>query len=289
MALTIGQTLLKTAERLKAAGVESARLEAELLLMRVTGLGRPQLWSRERTALTPGQLEELERLVAARCQRQPLAYLLGEKEFMGLKFRVTPAVLIPRPETELLVERVAAELAGHPGPWIADIGTGSGAIAVSLAVLLPRARLWASDFSAAALQVARLNASQQRVLTRISWQQADLLGQWQVTLQERLDWLLANLPYVPRGELARLQPEVQYEPRLALDGGEDGLNLYRRLLPQAWRVLKPGGKIGMEIDYRQGQALSRICQEQGWHQVEIIQDYAGLDRFVLAAKPQVEG
>lgn len=289
MALTIKEALLAAARQLKEAGVEAARLEAELLLTRVTGLSRPQLWSRDELNLTSAQEEELKRLLAARSQRQPLAYLLGEKEFLGLSFRVTPAVLIPRPETELLVEQVAAELKDHPGPWIADVGTGSGAIAVSLAVLLPRARLWASDFSAAALQVARVNANRHQVQMRISWQQADLLGQWQVTLAERLDWLLANLPYVPRGELGQLQPEVQYEPLLALDGGDDGLDLYRRLLPQAWRVLKPGGKIGMEIDYRQGQALSSLCREQGWQQVEVRQDLAGLDRFVLAMKPRLEG
>ncbi|AVX19533.1 release factor glutamine methyltransferase [Carboxydocella sporoproducens DSM 16521] len=289
MTVKLGQALQDTVKQLRAAGVEAARLEAELLLMRITGLSRAQLWTREETMLSPVQRQALAELVAARCQRRPLAYVLGEKEFMGLAFRVTPAVLIPRPETELLVERIVADLSDHPAPWIADVGTGSGAIVVSLAVLLPRARLWATDYSGEALTVARLNACRHRVTIRCSWQQGDLLGQWQATLTERLDWVAANLPYIPRGELGQLQPEVQFEPRLALDGGEDGLDLYRRLLPQAWRVLKPGGRLGMEIDCRQGAALSALCREVGWREVEIVKDYAGLDRFVLARKPEREG
>ncbi|MEW6274994.1 MAG: peptide chain release factor N(5)-glutamine methyltransferase [Bacillota bacterium] len=286
-------------EYLRGCGVEGAALDAEVLLAHVTGLDRAGLYRESGRALSPREAEAYRRLVERRGRREPVAYLTGKKEFMGLEFLVGPAVLIPRPETELLVEKACAlarEFVSRPrelvdperGPGvqellIADAGTGSGAIAVSLAVFLPAARIYATDCSSAALAVARENARRHGVAGRISFLQGDLLSPlFALNLAGRLVLIVANLPYIPAAELPGLMPDVRcYEPLSALDGGPDGLAHYRRLLPQARRCLSDGGRLLMEIGPGQGEKVGRLLAENNWH-YQIIPDLAGRERVVLA-------
>lgn len=286
---------------LRRRGVESAALDAEVLLAHVTGLDRAGLYREGERTLTPREAEACRQLVERRAQREPVAYLTGKKEFMGLEFKVNRAVLIPRPETELLVERAWALarnlLLGRDGPagpetelLIADVGTGSGAIAVSLAKFLPAARIYALDCSPAALEVARVNARRHGVAERIVFLQGDLLlPLFALNLTGKITLVVANLPYIPTGELRRLMPDVRcYEPLGALDGGPDGLVHYRRLLPQARRMLADCGYLLMETGPGQGKQLGRLLAEDGWQQ-ELIPDLAGRERVILAVlKPPIK-
>jgi release factor glutamine methyltransferase len=210
---------------------------------------------------------------------EPLAYLTGEREFCGLAFTVTPDVLIPRPETEDLVDDILAWVARHKPnqPHIVDVGTGSGAIAITLAVRLAGARLVATDMSLPALQVARLNARRHQVQERVQFVRADLLAGFTGCF----DVIAANLPYIASGVLPTVDAH-RWEPALALDGGYDGLDLIRRLLAQAPARLNPGGLLILEIGYDQGERVAALCSEAfPGVAVEVHSDLAGLDRRVL--------
>lgn len=232
-------------------------------------------------------------LVQQRTERMPAAYLTGGREFMSLMFTVTPAVLIPRPETELLVEEVLRWLASREDdgavfdqPLIADVGTGSGAIAVSLARCHLAVQVMATDISEAALDVAAVNANRHGLADRIAFLAGDLL-----TPLLELEGpgtgtaVVANLPYIPTVALEQLPPEVQREPRLALDGGGDGLDLYRRLLPQAAFWLAPGGLLACEIDPEQAGLLAGLLQQSNWQRIRVIRDYRGEERVLTAIRP----
>ncbi len=247
--------------------------ETQLLLAHV--LGRPREWviAHPDTPLTLEQTDRYHALLARAEAGVPLPYLLGHWEFFGLDFQVTPAVLIPRPETELLVELA---LKRRPQA-IADVGTGSGIIAITLAVKLSGAQVVASDLSPEALAVASANAKQHNVTERITFLQSELLESYSA---QRFDLICANLPYIPAGDLENLEV-ARHEPRLALDGGPDGLSLIRRLLTQAPRQLAPGGRVLLEIEYRQGQAVGALAREAfPGADIHIHQDLAGLDRVV---------
>jgi release factor glutamine methyltransferase len=263
------------------------RLEAEVLLRHALGVDKTRLYREPDQLLSEEQQKQYYRYLERRCQGEPVAYLTGRREFMSLDFIVNSQVLVPRPETELLVEIILNDLRPFSGPaHLVDVGTGSGAIAVSLAYYLPTAMIWAIDLSSAAINVARQNAQNHGVSGRLSFLEGDLLTNLPETLGSELDWVAANLPYIPSAEIPLLPGTVaRYEPSLALDGGQDGLELYRRLIPQAWQRLKPGGKLIMEMGCNQGQHLVGLLAAGDWQAVEIIQDYAGLDRFVLARKP----
>ena len=263
------------------------RLEAEVLLRHILGVDKTRLYREPDQLLSEVQQKQYYQVLERRSQGEPVAYLTGRREFMSLDFIVNSQVLVPRPETELLVEIILNDLRPFSGPaHIVDVGTGSGAIAVSLAYYLPTAQVWAVDLSSAAINVARQNAENHGVTGRLSFLEGDLLTNLPETLGSGLDWVAANLPYIPSEEIPLLPRTVaQYEPSLALDGGQDGLELYRRLIPQAWQRLKPGGKLIMEMGCNQGQLLVGILAAGDWQAVEIVQDYAGLDRFVLARKP----
>lgn len=287
---------------LQKQGIENAPLEAEVLLAHCTGLTRVGLYRDSRRQLTARELESFWDLVKRRAAREPVAYLIGHREFMGLDFLVNPDVLIPRPETELLVETALVLLKGAAGspslpddkdkgePFLllADVGTGSGAIAVSLAHYLPGSRIYATDLSSAALEVARKNALRQGVAGRIIFLEGDLLVPVKERLQAgRLSLITANLPYIPTKELGRLMPDVRhYEPVLALDGGCDGLALYRRLIPQARELLIPGGHLLMEIDPAQVPLIAPLLPSSRWR-FEIRPDLAGRPRLVVATKDTV--
>lgn len=267
---------------LSAAGVPSPRLDAEVLLGHVLDWKRARLYARPESKLTDLQRQAFQATVERRRRREPVPYIVGHREFYGLDFVVDRRVLIPRPETELLVE-LALESTAHFRARVqrlilADVGTGSGVVAISLAANLPGAAVYATEASAVALEVAALNAARHGVSSRVHLLSGDLLD----PLHEPVHIIVANLPYVPTEHLAYSAPDVvAYEPLAALDGGVDGLMHIRRLLAQARHWLLPGGIMLLEIGAGQGQeVLTLSAQHYPTAKAELFQDYAGLDRVV---------
>lgn len=273
---SVDVAIQQAVEQLQAAGCESPRLDAELLLAHVLGEERARLLAHPERALTAAEWERFAALLARRRVREPLAYILGHREFYGFDFVVDQRVLIPRPETELLVEQtldwVQARWRGN-ALTVADVGTGSGCVAVALAVHLPQALIYALDASAGALEVAAANVARHGVEGQVRL----LLGNLLEPLPERVGVIVANLPYVRSDELATLEPEVRdYEPRAALDGGPDGLGPMRRLLAQAPTHLRLGGAIFLEIGAGQGKAASELARRHfPQASVDVLPDYAG--------------
>ncbi|HKW19829.1 MAG TPA: peptide chain release factor N(5)-glutamine methyltransferase [Ktedonobacterales bacterium] len=292
-ARTIGEALALAERWLRAVpDSESAALDAQLLLAHVTGLARTTVLAYPERPLTPEDAERYAALVTRRAAREPVAYLTGHREFMGLDFLTDARALIPRPETELLVEAALAEVRARltkptsPAPVVADIGTGSGAIAVALARIEPRlATVYATDVSADALSLARENAQRIRVAERIHFLEGDLL----LPLPEPVDVLLANLPYVALRDAPTLADDVRrYEPSLALYGADDGLGYLRRLFAQMPGRLKPGAAILLEFGYDQRAAVVALARTNfPAADIRIDADYAGWDRLAVirTAKP----
>jgi release factor glutamine methyltransferase len=247
------------------------------LLAHVLDCSTTDLFIHPDRSLTVEQIAQFSDLVFQRAKHKPVAYLVGHREFLDLDLMIDERVLIPRPETELLVESVI-RAAGKRPVRIADVGTGSGAIAVSLAVHLPRARIWATDASPAALEVAQENARRYAVLSRIAFVQGDLLA----PLQESMDLVAANLPYVSQADYADLPPDIRlYEPRRALLSGDDGLEAIRALLSQARDHVAPQGAMWLEIGATQGEAVLELAARAFPRaQRMLIQDYAHLDRLI---------
>ena len=270
------------AERLIVAGIEpdEARLEAEVLLRYVLGLDRAAFLARQHEFLPSHTVPRLDALLDRRLAREPLAYITGERSFFGLDFVVDQRVLVPRPETEGLVERAIQIASRAPGRQVrvADVGTGSGCIAVALALRLPAARVVATDCSLDALAVARLNAQRHGVEDRIDFVHCDLLR----GVRERLDIIVANPPYIASDEIGRLAPEIaRFEPQQALDGGADGLAVIRRLFQQAPPHLTDRGSIVLEIGSGQGESILALAHEAlTAARVTIENDLAGLERYV---------
>ena len=288
---TIKELLDWTQGYFRERGIAAARLEAELLLAYVLEQNRVYLYANYDAPSNPPEREAYRNLIKRRAAGEPLAYITGSKEFMSLVYQVGPGVLIPRPETELLVEQVielvkARQLSAEevneaepPAVRICDVGTGSGAIAVSLAHYLPQSTVCAVDLSAAALDIARANAQCHAV--QVEYFQGDLLSP--LSEAEPFDFIVANLPYIPEPEYLALERGIlEYEPREALLAGGDGLDLYRRLLPQAFDLLAPGGYIIYEIGAGQGSAALRLMER--FAQVELLVDLAGRDRIIKGRK-----
>jgi release factor glutamine methyltransferase len=262
-----------------AGGSDSEPLDASLLLMHALGVDRAALIAHPERPLTPEQSATYRDLVQRRAAGVPLPYLTGTRAFYDLELIVTPDVLIPRPETEHLVEAALAWAHGRRGLRVVDIGTGSGAIAVALARHLPEAHVWALDISAAALDVARQNAARYGMLERIEFVSGDLLVPL-LSRGQQADLIAANLPYINSDELDTLAV-ARHEPRLALDGGPDGLDLIRRLLDQAPGVLAAGGLLLLEIGAEQGKRVRALAKAVfPGAQVQITPDYAGHERVV---------
>lgn len=274
------EALAGAIQALQGEGVESPRLDAELLLAHALGVNRAAVLAWPERALTPKELTYYRSMVVRRAGREPLAYVVGHREFYDLDFVVDQRVLIPRPETELLVEEALQfGRLREPPLLIADVGSGSGVIAVTLAVHLPLATVYALDGSAGALEVTEENARRLGVAGRVQSLVGDLLD----PLPGAVHLITANLPYVTSSEWEALPPEIKdHEPRAALDGGDDGLFLIRRLLATARKHLRPGGAMMLEIGASQGAratALARASFPQA--SVRLQQDYAGLDRLVV--------
>jgi len=267
------------AGRLRAAGCQSPRREAEHLLCAVLGTGRAGMYSLGSGELPAGILDLFEDMVARRASREPLQHITGSAEFHGLEFRVTRGALVPRPETEVLLDRFVAALRPDPG-LLLDVGTGSGVLAVSLALRYPGATVVATDVSSEALALASENARLHSV--RVLFSKTDLLD----GLDARFDGVVANLPYIPQKDIAKTQPEVRlHDPLVALDGGPDGLSLIRRLVADAPRCLAPGGVLALEAAGRQPWVIARLLERAGaWKEAERGCDLAGKPRWVTARR-----
>ncbi|MCZ6789813.1 MAG: peptide chain release factor N(5)-glutamine methyltransferase [Chloroflexi bacterium] len=276
---TVGETVLRLCDDLSQAGVEEARLEAELLVAHVMGKERAHLLAAWGEPMSPAALPLLADLVERRVRREPLSYLVGWREFYGLRFAVRSGVLIPRPETETVVDaalRLAAQRYGD-APVVVDVGCGCGAIAAALATHLPRARVYAMDNARIPVEVSAENFRRHRVEERVTLLEGDLLA----PLTEPVDIVVANLPYVRSGDFAAIQPEVLWEPREALDGGPDGLAVILRMLGQLTGKVRTGATVLMECDPRQAELLVREAKRRfPGCTTKVLQDLARLDRVV---------
>jgi release factor glutamine methyltransferase len=312
---TVRSALDEAAAALAASDIPSPSLDAEVLLAHILGWNRARLFARPEYGLSKEQRQRFQAALSRRRDHEPVAYIVGVREFFGLEFFIDRRVLIPRPETELLVERVleaatasrhrlgeaatasrhvlgeAATASRHRlggtatagRITLADVGTGSGVVAVSLTVSLPEARVYATDVSSPALEVAALNCQRHGVADRVHLLAGDLLE----PVPEPVDIIAANLPYIPAPDLATLAHDVtQYEPLLALDGGPDGLAQISRFLEQAGRWLLPGGVAVLEIGAGQGVQVTDLARR--WFpaaRIDLFLDYAGLDRVVRIMTP----
>jgi release factor glutamine methyltransferase len=270
-------------DALRAKGVETAELDARLLAEAAFGLTRLELVNRERMSADPTALARFEGFAARRLAGEPVTRILGEREFYGRVFRLGAATLVPRPETEALVDIGIEVLAGLVAPRLLDLGTGTGCIAISLAAELPAATAVAVDLSAEALVVAEANAFRHGVGERIEFRR----GSWFESLNpgERFDLIVSNPPYIESAEIGRLDIEVrEHDPILALDGGPDGLGAYRSIAQSAARFLVPGGVLLFEIGWRQAEPVSDLVAAHGFGDIAVRRDLAGHDRVVMARR-----
>ena len=259
----------------------TAMQDAELLLLHTLSLPRTILYTYPGRLLNEREQEAFAAAVARRVQGEPIQYIIGMQEFYGLALAVSPAVLIPRPETELLVEAVLDRLPLDGALRIADVGTGSGAIAIAIAWHLREARITAIDRSREALAVARRNAQAHGVAGQIEFVESDLLSG--VAAGATFDAVLSNPPYVPEGDRAGLERQVrEFEPAMALFAGADGMAVYDRLLPQAWACLRPGGLLALEIGAGQREAIAARLRD--WRAVQFLKDLRGIPRTVVARR-----
>jgi release factor glutamine methyltransferase len=281
---TIGELRQEAIKRLRAADIEEAEIEADLILAFLLNCSRPHLLlNREQQVASP-VISDLEKLLARRSRREPLAYIFGEWEFWSLPFEVNPAVLIPRPETELLLEIAIAALKARSGKGqrLLDLGTGSGVIPVVLALELSEAEVYALDYSLPALLVARANARKHGVIDRIHFLASDWTGG--IRQQPFFDAVLANPPYVSCPAYAELQPEVRdFEPQLALTAGIHGVDCLALIRTQALKLLKPGGLLFMEIGFDQEEMAVALLEEaDGYRNIFVHRDLAGHPRILQA-------
>jgi release factor glutamine methyltransferase len=281
--MTVLEVIKRSSQYLEERSVESPRLQTELLLAHVLGVPRLKLYLDFDRALSEQQLATLRGLVKRRADREPLQYIVGSTSFCGFDIAVSPAVLIPRPETEGLVEQAWHFLSqyGQPAPAVLDFGTGSGCIAIAIAIRFPGAVVQAIDISEDALAVARANA--QRHHARVEFHCGADFG----PAVGSFDLIVSNPPYIPAAELASLQPEVRdHEPRGALVGGDDGLDIHRLIAAQALRRLVPAGKLMVELGFGQGEKATEVYTAGGWRVQSVLPDYSGCPRILIADRPK---
>lgn len=285
--MTVLEGIQKSAEFLAKKSIESPRLQAELLLAHVLGLERMKLYLNFERPLAPAEVDRFRDLIRRRGQREPLQHIVGSTSFCGLELAVNRQVLVPRPETELLAEagwKFLSTLNSQPStcPSTAlDFGTGSGCLAIALAVKSPGARVHALDLSADALEIAKQNAARLQVLQRIQFVCGD--GFAALPDGSRFDLIISNPPYVATAEIESLAPEVRdYDPRSALDGGADGLDFYRRFAAEARPFLRTGGRLMLEFGDGQADAIKAIFETQNWIVESVLADYTQRPRILTA-------
>lgn len=282
---TVQRVLTWTAQHFEKKGIDSPRLTADLLLSHVLGTPRVRLYMDMERPLHKEELAAFRALIERRISGEPTQYLTGAREFYGRPFRVDARVLIPRPETELLVEAVLRDLPKDRPARLLDLCTGSGCIAVTLAVERPLAQVTAVDLSPDACAVARANAEALGVADRVSVLEGDLFGA--VPPGARFEAIASNPPYIASGEIAGLSAEVRREPRLALDGGPEGLDLIQRLVREARGFLTPGGLLAMEIGETQGPRVKGLLEEAGYADARVEKDLERRDRHAFGRQPAV--
>jgi release factor glutamine methyltransferase len=282
---TIQKVLQWTQQRFTERGLATARLDAEVLLAHVIRKDRVFLYTHFEQPLTPDELGAYRELIRRRLADEPVAYLVGRREFRSLALAVDARVLVPRPDTETAVDVALAVLDARPEgaapPVVVDVGVGSGAIALALKAARPEARVMATDLSADAAAVARANAT--ALGLEVTIVEGDLLAP--VVREAPFDLVVSNPPYIPTADLAALPPEVRREPLLALDGGADGLSVYRRLAREALPLVRPGGAIVVEVGAGQADDVAAIFRQAGWEEPRATADLAGIARVVSARKP----
>jgi len=277
--VTLKQALARARGILDANNIENVPLECELLLRQALKISRVQLYLELDSELSPKQEEAFWNLIKRRLAHEPTAYIIGHREFYGLDFYVNPSVLIPRPESELLVEKALSLAQSHNMSTVADIGTGCGAIAISLALNLPHTKIYATDTSALALEVALINCQKHGVVNRIHLLHGDMLN----PLPEPVDLIVANLPYVKEAEINA----GGFEPALALSGGVDGLEKIRQLCRQVNNKLQPTGYLLLEIGQGQGRTVTTLLRSLFPRaKIEVVPDLGGIDRVVSLYLPK---
>jgi len=273
---TVIEILRKTETWLRGKGVDSPRLEAELLLSKVLAVTRIGLYLIHDRPVGEVEFAALRPLVVRRGKREPLAWIIGSAGFHAIDLEIRPGVLVPRPDTESLVDAALAWIPAGPA-LVADVGCGSGAIGLAIAQARPECNVYAIDLADAAIETTRANAAALGLANRVAVLRGDLLAA--VPARRRIDWVVSNPPYIPTGEIADLMPEVsRWEPRLALDGGEDGLAVYRRLVPEAWRREALG--ILLEVGAGQAGRVADLLRRAGWSGLETWTDLGGIHRVV---------
>jgi release factor glutamine methyltransferase len=282
MTFTIHQALTEAAETLRAAGIDTAVLDARVLLCHALGLGEEYLLGSQETPINQDIAGQYRKFVARRQQHEPIAHITHKKEFWSLDFTVTPATLVPRPESETLVESALQRFPDRDRAYeIVDFGTGSGCLLITLLRELPKSIGIGIDISTSALAVASANAKALGVAPRARFVQGD----WAKNIKGAFDIIIGNPPYIAEGEINKLAPDVaKFEPHTALFGGADGLDAYRALMPQVARLLKSNGTALFEIGQGQTAGITKIIREAGLKAVEVKPDLAGIDRCIIIKK-----
>ncbi len=284
---SISCILYEAAIKLKNAGIKEGRSEAEIILSEITGLSRLKLYANSKESVSPAVKEHFDEAVKLRSKRFPMAYVVGKKEFYGHEYYISPEVMVPRPESELLIDAVRSRLNNSEKGYfqelnIVDLGTGSGVLAITLALLFPRSLLWAVDVSPEALKVAQKNARLHRVDDRITFLEGDF---WEALDSKpyHFNMIISNPPYIPRCQLDNLEPEIKkYEPRCALDGGADGLESYRNIFAGMKYYASLPAILALEIDINCARKIISLGrQEPLIKEMEIINDYSNLDRIFM--------
>jgi release factor glutamine methyltransferase len=286
--LTLAEAIYKAEQVLSTHGIPDARLDAEVLLRHALGRDRAWLLAHFQDAIDEEHRRTFEQAMERRARREPLQYITGKQEFWGLDFLVTPDVLIPRPETELVIETAIAIIPDRNKPLtIVDACTGSGCIAVSLAKELTDARIFATDMSAKALKVARDNARSHGVAGRIRFLEGDLFEPLEeLDIGGQVDIIVSNPPYIASGDRTALQPEVRdHEPSMALFAGPDGTEVHRKIIEQAPRLLNSNGRLIMEMGLGQAGTLRRIIRDtRAYDSPRVLKDLAGIERVIVAQR-----
>jgi release factor glutamine methyltransferase len=282
---TVSSVLNWTTNYFEQSNIESARLEAEILLANVLNCKRLDLNIKNDSVIGKEALETFKGFIKVRKSRKPLSYILGGQEFMGLEFKVNENTLIPRPETEILVEEVLELIKDIKDPVVFDVCTGSGNIAVSIAKLSKAKTVYALDVSNEALAVCWENIASNSLAGKMVMRQGDMFDAVKnESLEGKVDIIVSNPPYIAEVEFSSLAPEIAFEPRLALYGGKDGLDFYKRLAKESKNFLKPGGFVAVELNSNKSKETADIFKNEGYKVIKIKKDYGGLDRVLISQK-----